>query len=56
MKVHSKNGKKSYEYNYKMIPIYSDTKEQLKEHCKKKDMTYTEVIKEWLNKKNGDKD
>ena len=52
MKVKSKNGEKSYEYDYKMILVYGKVRQQLKDYCKKKGKTYSQVISHWLNQEN----
>ena len=52
MKVKSKNGEKSYEYDYKMILVYAKVRQQLKDYCKKNGKTYSQVISQWLKQEN----
>jgi hypothetical protein len=50
MKVQSKDGQKTYEYDYKMILVYGKVRTELKKYCKDKKITYTQAITNWLRK------
>lgn len=50
MKVQSKDGQKTYEYDYKMILIYGKVRAELKKYCKDRKITYTQAITNWLRK------
>lgn len=50
MKVPSKDGKKIYEYDYKMVFVRQKIKDELKQYCKDRKITYTQAITNWLRK------
>ena len=50
MKVHSKDKTKTYEYDYKMIFVREKIKDELKNYCKERGVTYTQAITHWLKK------
>ena len=52
MKVHSKDKTKTYEYDYKMIFVREKIKDELKNYCKERGVTYTQAITNWLKKDN----